>query len=64
MWSFLYRVPASAAALLKQFEQQTGQLPSPGTTCTLTQCSPLYVRYVGGSSATYLWIYFESEKSV
>lgn len=45
MWSFLYRVPASAAALLKQFEQQTGQLPSPGTTCTLTQCSPPYVRY-------------------
>lgn len=46
MWSFLYQVPASAATLLKQFEQQTGQLSSPGTTCTLTACSPLYVHYV------------------
>lgn len=46
MWSFLYQVPASAAALLQQFEQQTGQLSSPGTTCTLPQCSPLYEQRV------------------
>lgn len=34
MWPFLYQVPASAAALLKHFEQQTGHLSNPDTTCT------------------------------
>ncbi len=54
MWSFLYQVLASAAAaLLKQFELQTGQLSSPGTTCTLTQCSQLYVLNVSEYSAFY-----------
>lgn len=31
MWPFLYQVPASVAALLNHFEQQTGHLSSPQT---------------------------------
>lgn len=52
MWSFLYQVLASVAALLKQ--QQTGQLSSPGITCTFTQCSPRYVQYVSEFYFIYL----------
>lgn len=57
MWSFLYQVPALAATLLKQFEQQTGQLCSPGITCKLAQRSPLYVQNIIESSEFYLFIF-------